>query len=514
MQEFDHYLDRLEELSQRCAVDSQEGVVVASYVGLVPRYRFELSVDARLTRELTPLKEFGLKFIDAGVTDEAQLFEELGIESGCGRRLLQGLLTANQAEIASAKGATILALTERGVSDLKSHREEHWLRESLETDYDPVLGAFSAKTAARPLAGWDRRWKRGFVLPAADVAFDLAKLNEKEVRVELLRCLNKPGEGRGLDGQTLFEAVRVLDIQSQEVVFQPVPVLIYGNERNKLEPVIYASWTGSAEYRLFDHEQALKRALLAETLWLPDCQEVPRQRPTIFGKIDRRLVDKQEKKLNSALKAVQSKRNVIDNLREEEVPDDHALESAKAALAKAEQAVKADSVVKALGHETLRIIDTNEHRVVLERCFREATESVLIISPWLRHNAVNSFLMSRIEECLGRGVMVGIGYGIDDVTDERTNAVVARLQTFSSKPNFHLKNVGNSHEKILVCDSRYAIVTSFNWLSFKPDAKRAVRRETGIYVESPKLVGDLRKTTLELIGIEPDPAPGPAARPL
>lgn len=33
--------------------------------------------------------------------------------------------------------------------------------------------------------------------------------------------------------------------------------------------------------------------------------------------------------------------------------------------------------------------------------------------------------------------------------------------------NFHFVYVGNTHCKSLVCDDQFAVVTSFNWLSYK-----------------------------------------------
>jgi hypothetical protein len=41
---------------------------------------------------------------------------------------------------------------------------------------------------------------------------------------------------------------------------------------------------------------------------------------------------------------------------------------------------------------------------------------------------------------------------------------------------------GDTHAKILVCDSRFSIITSFNWLSFRGDEQLDFRDERGYYV--------------------------------
>lgn len=42
-------------------------------------------------------------------------------------------------------------------------------------------------------------------------------------------------------------------------------------------------------------------------------------------------------------------------------------------------------------------------------------------------------------------------------------------------------NLGNTHEKVLLVDGKYVVITSFNWLSFKGDPNRGFRQETGLY---------------------------------
>jgi len=48
--------------------------------------------------------------------------------------------------------------------------------------------------------------------------------------------------------------------------------------------------------------------------------------------------------------------------------------------------------------------------------------------------------------------------------------------------------LGNTHAKVLIKDSEFAAVTSFNWLSFKGDPHRTFRDEQGTLLQVSELV--------------------------
>ena len=62
--------------------------------------------------------------------------------------------------------------------------------------------------------------------------------------------------------------------------------------------------------------------------------------------------------------------------------------------------------------------------------------------------------------------------------------------------------IGNTHEKVVICDRKYAIVTSFNWLSFNPKPGKAIRRETGMRITDSVAVQGLRQRLMEVMGID------------
>jgi phosphatidylserine/phosphatidylglycerophosphate/cardiolipin synthase-like enzyme len=117
----------------------------------------------------------------------------------------------------------------------------------------------------------------------------------------------------------------------------------------------------------------------------------------------------------------------------------------------------------------------------------------MIISPWIRAKVVNHEFLKRLEELLHRQVAVYIGYGMSDEETHdlfpKDRAARGALHQLARKyGNCCFVRLGNTHAKVLIKDSDFAVVTSFNWLSFKGDPDRTFRDEQGILLQEPELV--------------------------
>ncbi len=144
----------------------------------------------------------------------------------------------------------------------------------------------------------------------------------------------------------------------------------------------------------------------------------------------------------------------------------------------------------ALDNISVRQVAVYEHRGYLDRALSEAHERILIVSPWIRHEVVKDRFIKSFREALERGVEVWIGYGFgkektrgktkDDADREAERKLRSLSQDFPDL--FHISRFGDTHAKVLICDSRFSILTSFNWLSFRGDAKLEFRDERGFYV--------------------------------
>ena len=120
----------------------------------------------------------------------------------------------------------------------------------------------------------------------------------------------------------------------------------------------------------------------------------------------------------------------------------------------------------------------------------------MIISPWVKRMVVNDAFVKKLEGCLEQGVDVFIGWGIEKLTkdDEDIDFNVKKVFDTLTKryPNaFHARRLGGTHAKILISDSHFAVITSFNWLSFRGDPDRTVRDERGTVVRTREEIESL-----------------------
>ncbi|WP_299545756.1 phospholipase D-like domain-containing protein [uncultured Helicobacter sp.] len=114
-------------------------------------------------------------------------------------------------------------------------------------------------------------------------------------------------------------------------------------------------------------------------------------------------------------------------------------------------------------------IETTQHKEYLLYALKNAKTALYIHSPWVRYNIIKEY-EKHIESALQKGVKVFIKYGLK----ARNKTDKPPIDTESTKlfdkwgkayPNFKAIT-DNNHSKILICDSDFMIVGSFNWLSF------------------------------------------------
>ncbi len=158
------------------------------------------------------------------------------------------------------------------------------------------------------------------------------------------------------------------------------------------------------------------------------------------------------------------------------------LEAAREKLAKAEAR---------LTQYPVRMLEVFEHPDVLEEALREASERLLIVSPWVKNAVVNRSFLELLEGALQRAVDVTICYGINRRRPEEGSdpEAVRSLRALEDVyGNFIFSALGDTHAKVLVLDHRYVVVTSFNWLSFKGDPSKPFRDERGVLVAIPSKI--------------------------
>ena len=141
-----------------------------------------------------------------------------------------------------------------------------------------------------------------------------------------------------------------------------------------------------------------------------------------------------------------------------------------------------------------KILSTYDHRPLLIKALNEAHNSVIIVSPWIKRGGLNNEILSLIRSAVNRGINITIGYGISQKKDS-DKLVLEELNKIAKNKNkgkLQIVALNNTHEKVLIMDNKFLVITSFNWLSFGGDPKRGFRQETGIYTESIESILDMK----------------------
>ena len=133
------------------------------------------------------------------------------------------------------------------------------------------------------------------------------------------------------------------------------------------------------------------------------------------------------------------------------------------------------SKINDISNKQIKVLSTpKEHRKFLLKALNQAKKTIVIFSGWLTDYSVNDEFRTKIKSCLDRGVDIIIAWGYKksgSISSEQKNAgekSIRDLQEWTSLnktkgtlETFYFPN----HSKILICDTQYAVMGSFNWLS-------------------------------------------------
>jgi len=130
---------------------------------------------------------------------------------------------------------------------------------------------------------------------------------------------------------------------------------------------------------------------------------------------------------------------------------------------------------------------------ILINALQEAEEQVIMVCPWLGYG-FNEKIFTLCQNLLKRGVYLKIGWGkSDDIKqnnlDRSFNIHSHYLDKLKQFAPYQLsdKLIG-THEKFLVCDHKYAMLGSHNFLTSGPQENE---RELGLKTNDPRLINQL-----------------------
>jgi phosphatidylserine/phosphatidylglycerophosphate/cardiolipin synthase-like enzyme len=150
----------------------------------------------------------------------------------------------------------------------------------------------------------------------------------------------------------------------------------------------------------------------------------------------------------------------------------------------------------------IEVIHTYQLREYLFKALKEAKNRLMIVSPWIKSNVVNQEFLLALEETLKRKVQIHIIYGYKETPGSMRNdsLSIKKLEDLMyNYKNLTFQKTTNSHRKQIVCDDKFAIVTSFNFLSFRADPNLTYRDELGVILRDKQIIEDLFESAISLI---------------
>ncbi|MFP4414519.1 phospholipase D-like domain-containing protein [Coleofasciculus sp.] len=473
--------------------DNRTGFDLVSYkeVGL-PVYKITVQALTQIRKPIPPIEEYVLKAIHAGLFSEQDIAGFLGLELSILREAMIELrLNENIDLIAPEDSAMqVWKLTKKGERTLKEAQIIVPEERSFTINFDGLLRyvRWYGRLETNLLRPRDLRQQGMMKIPA----FPAKPPELSDIKLtDVDRIISQAEKERKKPRSRERDLLGLKAIERKERFFQPALALIYkAKDRDEVQIAFAIDGRLSSE-----HEQAFARANGVKKLRILENLKDSEFKKLAEDILGREFVAQAPlAEVEDIKDKVASVRATIETTRQtiERTQTDHEKKELEQQLQAANQEI--EKLQAQLNAFPSRWLGVYEHRPLLEQALRDSQERLLIISPWIRANATNKWLIQQLEELLKRGVNVFIGYGLGEDDNQKTRdkkAEKAIEKLNQQYDNFCLKRLGDTHAKILISDSKFAVVTSFNWLSFKGDPKRTFRDERGTLVFDSQKIKEL-----------------------
>ncbi len=425
----------------------------------LPIYRISAIALLQENVELHTIDEFVLRAVNLGFKTLSDVSGLLGISEVIARSALSSLIQAN---LVAETGSYSVSLTKLGIEAARNFSKIRPTEEQIVFDYDGILRSVKLSTGEPYLS--PKEVKDQGLIEIRAIPARKPDIDEIEIQ-DVSRALSKFSAFDD-SNRTLL---RIREIPRAVRLFYKGVMLIYKDHGyNTLEAAFSIDGNLSPQHGLaFLKSEGLDRLGLVQAL-----EESPQK--TLESTFPQYCRTKNPDRDDQSKAKKSIKRKTL-SLAKSNTPVTDSVDCSH----------ENNSEISTPKIQTLAVY---EHPAILYASMQSAQESLIIISPWITSAVVTRSFVDILEGILKKGVDVKIGFGIgdDDRYDRRAKSL---LNDLSNKyNNFLLKELGDTHAKVLIKDNNYYVITSFNWLSFKGDPKKKFREEWGNYVKGPELV--------------------------
>jgi hypothetical protein len=473
---------------------ARSGYQLVSYREIaLPLFKVDLELLVLEKKKIPPIQEYVLRAVNSGLTDTADIAGLLGIDESIVRTASALLLSSDNLVLAgggSGDRAHRLTLTSKGRDTAVETEQTQAVEVSLPVWIDGLTRKVLSVTAK------GRHW-----FPASQASprglIEIAASPRKRPGLEAipLESVNDVIRSESAGRRSQREVIGITGIGKARRYAREAVALAYQAPGEGL--LITLAIDGESSEA---HDAAFSRAMTRSARKLTpdhwhDAREIA-EHDVPADVLDSAADMSESERIEDERRELHHEDERLRSVAEHASRDE--LESVREQLAHSEQRQR--ELQATLDNISVRHVPVYEHRRYLDRAFAEARQRILIVSPWIRYEVVNDELITRFRKLLERKVDLWIAYGITKAGgyrpglkgegDREAEQKLQRLQG-DYPDQFHLTRLGDTHAKVLVCDSRFSIVTSFNWLSFRGDEQLEFRDERGYYVGLTEQVDNL-----------------------
>ena len=448
-----------------------------------PVYRVRLTVTVLEQSELATSSHFILKFLNVGVAEPVELARMLGLPdnyiAAAAAELLRG-------ELVSQGPDRRLTITEEGIQTLKNKGQALSPKtRQIEVPFDPLTRKV-LDIDVRGLLGQDAVLKGGFFL----IQSSGSKPKLSDLSIEKIKDYNAHNAP---DDQIEQEIINVAEIRSQNARLQFRQDILVAKLDN--------SDSGESTFAAFGGHQYLED----ETTILRRLQENGVR--LVPGELESSEANRRSWRDAQTISSQEA--TLLDRIYEL----DTAANQAEQAVAGEDETQKLASIIQHRDELTgriaeletelrrhtsgaFRLVKTEEHHPLLLQAIDQSNVELTLVSAWIDPYAFDGEVIGKIVSALKRGVTVRIGWGLGverrDSESQRNlrKGEETLMKLRQSVPQGAMgrlveRRIG-THEKFIICDDKFCVWGSFNWLSYRGNTDRGYRREASSYSTRPE----------------------------
>jgi len=455
-----------------------DSIVVDHKTAGYPFYKVTLNISFLRHRHLEIQEEFVLKCVADKIDRKDEIGYFLGIEIDFIEKILSGLLSK---ELILRNESEKFILTEKGEQSLKQQKVRYTVSDTILFFIDGLTGELKINLNLK-------KFKEETFLPKI-----IERPRQVEDMADYYDKIQKVLKDREDDSRV--ELLGITSIGKTYIEWHEITLVLYKNspDSNEIQYETFSRNNIAEEYRKNIEELHIKGEYVLNKIIKTELFDIDEK-----NSIEKTLT-KEDKDYRDNLKDIEKKEAAKKSLSESLDSSDNQEFIKK----QAQEIENLEKQIQALKdkYKTAEIIRTYEHPKYLREAFEKAERRVIIVSPWLKSNVINTDFLKQLEKTLKKDVEVYILYGYKDSrgrskTDQR---IIDQLNKIAANfKKFKFEEVENTHSKILVCDDKFAINTSFNFLSFSGNPNLTYRDECGTLHRDKGLIEQLFNQVLSL----------------